>query len=78
MKDKLINGCNTIIKVGIIFGVGFILGRLINAKAMMNQKETIANLKRQLTNEYTDRYIRDNVFRAYSYDSYNAYVENKK
>ena len=75
MKDKLINGCNTILKVGIIFGLGFILGRLINAKALNNQQETIASLKRQLTDVYTNRYYSHNVFR---FDTHNSDISNAK
>jgi hypothetical protein len=52
-----------------IFCIGFGLGRLVNSKALLNQKQTIITLKRQLTNAYTNRYYRDNLSRNYSYDS---------
>ena len=54
---------NTILKIAIIFCIGFVLGRLINAKTLLNQQDTIVELKRQLTNEYSNRYYRNNLLR---------------
>lgn len=60
---------STILKIAIIFCIGFALGRLINAKTLLNQQDTIVELKRQLTNEYTNRYYRNNLLR---YDTFNC------
>ena len=69
---------NTILKIGIIFCIGFALGRLINAKTLLNQQDTIVELKRQLTNEYSNRYYRNNLLRfdTFDCDSTNAETKN--
>lgn len=68
---------NTILKIGIIFCIGFALGRLINSKVLINQRNTIITLKRQLTNEYTNRYYRNNMSRFDTFDSDSTTTEIK-
>ena len=68
---------NTILKIAIIFCIGFALGRLINAKTMLNQQNTIVELKRQLTNEYSNRYYRNNLLRFDTFDCDSTTTETK-
>lgn len=68
---------NTILKIGIIFCIGFALGRLINSKVLINQRNTIITLKRQLTNEYTNRYYWNNMSRFDTFDSDSTTTETK-
>lgn len=67
----------TIINVATIFFLGVILGRLINAKVLINQKNEIVTLKRQLTNEYTNRYYRNNLLRFDTFDSDSTNAQTK-
>lgn len=69
---------NTFLKIAIIFCIGFALGRLINAKTLLNQQDTIVELKRKLTNEYSNRYYRNNLLRfdTFDCDSTNAKTKN--
>lgn len=68
---------NTILKIAIIFCIGFALGRLINSKVLIKQKNEIITLKRQLTNEYSNRYYRNNLLRYDTFDRDSTTTETK-